>query len=134
MALLTDENFNDVHTYPDRYPQFNTARVTKNLRGTLNWARKIDRSSLSADDAAELTAAIKECDDMLAETVVDLEETKRAEQRLDAILIKIGKKEPPKELTASQKKLGDLMEKLSAWAYRVIGPRGFSDALLFRGK
>ena len=134
VALLTDENFNDVHTYPDRYPQFNTARVTKNLRGTLNWARKIDRSSLSADDAAELTAAIKECDDMLAETVVDLEETKRAEQRLDAILIKIGKKEPPKELTASQKKLGDLMEKLSAWAYRVIGPRGFSDALLFRGK
>ena len=134
VALLTDENFNDVHTYPDRYPQFNTARVTKNLRGTLNWARKIDRSSLSADDAAELTAAIQECDDMLAETVVDLEETKRAEQRLDAILIKIGKKEPPKELTASQKKLGDLMEKLSAWAYRVIGPRGFSDALLFRGK
>lgn len=134
VALLTDENFNDVHTYPDRYPQFNTARVTKNLRGTLNWARKIDRSSLSADDAAELTAAIQECDDMLAETVVDLEETKRAEQRLDAILVKIGKKDPPKELTASQKKLGDLMEKLSAWAYRVIGPRGFSDALLFRGK
>ncbi len=134
VALLTDENFKDVHTYPDRYPQFNTARVTKNLRGTLNWARKIDRSSLSADDAAELTAAIQECDDMLAETVVDLEETKRAEQRLDAILIKIGKKEPPKELTASQKKLGDLMEKLSAWTYRVIGPRGFSDALLFRGK
>ena len=32
------------------------------------------------------------------------------------------------------KKLGDVMEKLSAWAYRVIGPRGFSDALLFRGK
>lgn len=134
VALLTDENFKDVHTYPDRYPQFNTARVTKNLRGTLNWARKIDCSSLSADDAAELTAAIQECDDMLAETVVDLEETKHAEQRLDAILIKIGKKEPPKELTASQKKLGDLMEKLSVWAYRVIGPRGFSDALLFRGK
>ncbi len=134
VALLTDENFKDVHTYPDRYPQFNTARVTKNLRGTLAWARKIDTSSLSAEDGAELTAAIKECDDMLSETIVDLDKTNHAEQRLDAILVKIGKKDPPKELTASQKKLGDLMEKLSAWAYKTIGARGFSDALLFRGK
>ena len=132
VALLTDENFKDVHTYPDRYPQFNTARVTKNLRGTLAWARKIDTSSLSAEDGAELTAAIKECDDMLSETIVDLDKTNHAEQRLDAILVKIGKKDPPKELTASQKKLGDLMEKLSAWAYKTIGARGFSDALLFR--
>ena len=134
VALLTDPDFKDVHTYPDKYPQFNTARVTKNLRGTLDWARKIDPASLSAEDAAELAAAIKECDDMLAETVVDLDKTNHAEQRLDAILIRIGKKDPPKEPTASQKKLGDLMEKLSGWTYQAIGGRGFSDALLFRGK
>ena len=42
------------------------------------------------------------------------------------------KKDPPKEQTASQKRFGDLMETLSAWAYKTIGPRGFSDALLFR--
>ena len=134
VALLTDSNFKDVHTYPDKYPQFNTARVTKNLRGTLNWARKIDPATLSDEDAAELAAAIKECDDMLAETVVDLDKTRHAEQRLDDILVKIGKKDPPKQVTASQKKLGDLMETLSGWAYKTIGPRGFSDVLLFRGK
>ena len=134
VALLTDENFKDVHTYPDRYPQFNTARVTKNLRGTLDWARRIDPATLSAADAQELADAIKECDDMLAETVVDLDKTHHAEQRLDDILVKIGKKDPPKQVTVSQKKLGDLMQKLSDWAYKTIGPRGFSDALLFRGK
>ena len=134
VALLTDENFKDVHTYPDKYPQFNTARVTKNLRGTLDWARKIDPASLPAEGAAELAAAIQECDDMLAETVVDLDKTHHAEQRLDDILIKIGKKEPPKEPTAAQKALGNLMQKLSDRAYKTIGPRGFSDALLFRGK
>ncbi len=134
VALLTDESFKDVHTYPDKYPQFNTARVTKNLRGTLDWARRIDPATLSAEDAAELAAAIKECDDMLAETVVDLDKTHHAEQRLDDILVKIGKKDPPKEVTASQKKLGDLMQKLSGWAYKTVGARGFSDVLLFRGK
>ena len=108
--------------------------MSKNLRGTLDWARKIDPASLSAEDAAELAAAIQECDDMLTETVVDLDKTHHAEQRLDDILIKIGKKEPPKEPTAAQKALGNLMQKLSDRAYKTIGPRGFSDALLFRGK
>ncbi len=134
VALLTDPDFKDVHSYPDRYPQFNTARATKGLRGTLAWARKIDPATLSAEDAAELTAAVRECNDMLAETVVDLQKTQHAEQRLDATLIKIGKKDAPKEMTASQKKLGDLMQKLSNWAYQTIGARGFSDALLFRSK
>ena len=134
VELLTDSNFMDVHTYPDRYPQFNTARVTKWLRGTLERARKIDTTALSADDAAELTAAIAECDAMLAETVVDLEKTEHAEQRLDAILIKLGQKEPPKEPAKAETVLGNLMQKLSTWAYTVIGPRGYSDALLFRGK
>lgn len=134
VELLTDSNFKSVHSYPDRYPQFNTARATKGLRGTLDWARKIDAAALSDEDAAELAAAIKECDDMLAETIVDLDKTNHAEQRLDAILVKIGRKDAPKEMTAAQKTLGDLMEKMSAWAYKTIGPRGFSDALLFRGK
>ena len=134
VALLTDPNFKDVHTYPDRYPQFNTARATKWLRGSLNEARNIDPATLSAEDAAELAAAIEECDDMLADTVVDLDKSNHAEQRLEAILVKIGKKDAPEELTASQKKLGNLMQKLSDWAYKTIGPRGFSDALLFRGK
>lgn len=134
VELLTDSNFMDVHTYPDRYPQFNTARVTKWLRGTLEHARKIDTTALSAYDAAELTAAIAECDAMLAETVVDPDKTEHAEQRLNAILIKLGQKEPPEEMSARETRLADLMQKLSNWAYTVIGPRGYSDALLFRGK
>ena len=134
VELLTNDDFTDVHSYPDRYPQFNTARYTKWLRGSLEDARKIDTATLSADDAAELTAAIAECDAMLSHTIVDLDETAHAEQRLDAILVKIGRKAPAKEPTKAETTLGNVMQKLSSWAYTVIGPRGFSDALLFRGK
>ena len=132
VELLTNDAFKDVHTYPDRYPQFNTARFTKWVRNTLAWAREIDTSALPDDDAAELTAAIAECDAMLANTIVDLDETAHAEQRLDAILVKIGRKEPAKEPDKAQTFLGELMQKLSAWAYQTIGARGFSDALLGR--
>ena len=132
IRLMTDKDFKDVHTYPDIYPQFNTARDTKRLRGALQEAKAIDRSALSAEDAHELQGAIDECDAMLAETIVDLDKTNHAQQRLYDILVKIGKREAAKEMTSTQIRLTNLLHRLSDWAYRVIGPRGYSDALLHR--
>ena len=132
VELLTDENFTDVHTYPDRYPQFNTARDTKKVRQMLETARKVDVSTLSAADADELKAAITECEAMLAETVVDLSRTEHAQERLSGILIKLGREEAPQELSARQTALAEIMMKLSRWAYSTLGARGFSDVLLFR--
>ena len=59
ITLLTDESFTDVHSYPDKFPQFNTARESKGLRNTLKWAKEIDLSELSEANADELTAAIR---------------------------------------------------------------------------
>ena len=132
IRLMTDKDFKDVHTYPDIYPQFNTARDTKRLRGALQEAKAVDRSALSAEDARELQGAIDECDAMLAETIVDLDKTNHAQQRLYDILVKIGKREAAKEMTSTQIRLTNLLHRLSDWAYRVIGPRGYSDALLHR--
>ena len=132
VQLMTDKNFKDVHTYPDVFPQFNTARDTKWIRGDLARAKALDRSAMSAENARELQAAIDACDAMLANTIVNLDEMQRAKQLLDDILIKLGEKDAPKEMTARQIRLTDTLHNLSDWAYRVIGPRGFSDVLRFK--
>ena len=129
VRLMTDKNFKDVHTYPDVYPQFNTARDTKNLRNELKRAKKLDRSSLSAEDAKELQAAIDECDAMLAETIVDLQKTQHAQQRLYDVLVRIGEREPEQTMPAWQVRLTDLLHKISDRVYDTIGPRGYSDVL-----
>ena len=132
VQLMTDKIFKNVHTYPDVFPQFNTARDTKWIRGDLARAKALDRSAMSAEDARELQAAIDACDTMLAETIVDLDKANSVKQRLDDILIKLGEKDALKEMTARQIRLTDTLHSLSDWAYRVIGPRGFSDVLRFK--
>ena len=93
----------DVHSDPENYPQFNTRCYTYSLRRwTLPDARKVDQSALSAEDKAELNAAIAESEAALAITVSDQATVDAAEARLKAILHKIGAEgydniEPEKE-------------------------------------
>lgn len=93
----------DVHSDPENYPQFNTRCYTYSLRRwTLPDARKVDQSALSAEDKAELNAAIAESEAALAITVSDQATVDAAEARLKVILHKIGAEgydniEPEKE-------------------------------------
>ncbi len=93
----------DVHSDPENYPQFNTRCYTYSLRRwTLPDAMKVDQSALSAEDKAELNAAIAESESALAITVSDQATVDAAEARLKAILHKIGAEgydniEPEKE-------------------------------------
>lgn len=93
----------DVHSDPENYPQFNTRCYTYSLRRwTLPDAMKVDQSALSAEDKAELNAAIAESEAALAITVSDQATVDAAEARLKAILHKIGAEgydniEPEKE-------------------------------------
>lgn len=81
----------DVHSDPENYPQFNTRCYTYSLRRwTLPDAMKVDQSALSAEDKAELNAAIAESEAALAITVSDQATVDAAEARLKAILHKIG--------------------------------------------
>lgn len=68
--LLVDETFTDVYSYPEQYPQFNTARVTRGLKNDLKEAKKL-LDTLDADKKAELEKAIAEVEALLKETVVD---------------------------------------------------------------
>lgn len=87
--LLTDENFKDVFSYPEKFPQFNYSRETHQLRKDVETMRTYDTSTLSSADAAELKGAIKQVDDMIANTIIDPEAAKAASDRFYAIYDKI---------------------------------------------
>ena len=89
IRLLTDESFENVFSYPEEYPQFNYSRETLQLRKDVDTMRDYNTSSLSSADATELAGAIKQVDDMLAETIVVPEKAKAASDRFYAIYDKI---------------------------------------------
>lgn len=127
--LLTDESFTDVYSYPDEFPQFNTARVSKGLINDVNKMRTYDVSSLSAEDASELNAAIAQCDKTIANTNVDIDEFNAASDRFYAIYDKINGTSHTEDTTLSFK--DKLIRKLSAFVDKTIGARGYSD--VFKG-
>ncbi len=87
--LLTDESFVDIYSYPERFPQFNYSRETLQLRMDVDTMRDYDTSTLSSADANELAGAIAQVDEMLANTIVDVDEFKAANDRFYAIYDKI---------------------------------------------
>ena len=81
----------DVHSDPENYPQYNYPCYTQSLRRwKLPDAKKVDQSTLSAEDKAELNAAIAEAEAVLQMTVADQARVEAAENRLIAILHKVG--------------------------------------------
>ena len=129
--LLTNHEFKDVYSMPDRFPQFNIGRNTKDLVNNLmKPAQEIDRSTLSAEDAAELDAALEECNAMLENTVVDPAATEHAQKRLENILIKIGEREAPNENKEKLSAVGEAISKfISDALYECVGAQGYSDAV-----
>lgn len=87
--LLTDENFKNVFSYPDRFPQFNYSRETLQLRKDVDLMRTYDVTTLSREDAVELMGAIKQVDEMLKVTIIDVDAFKAANDRFYAIYDKI---------------------------------------------
>lgn len=81
----------DVHSDPENYPQYNGTCNTKSIRRwKLPDAKKVDRSALSAEDRAELDAAIAECEAVLKMTVADQTRVEAAEAKIIAALHKVG--------------------------------------------
>ena len=76
--LLVDENFTDVFTYAERYPQFNVGRNSKGLMNDLEEAKQMDTSNLSVDQYARYQHAISRAEEALEQTNVDLAEFEAA--------------------------------------------------------
>ncbi len=136
-TLLMDENFVDVHSYPDKFPQFNNARNTKGLMNRMEEMENYDMSHIK-DEALiyELEDARIQAQAMLDNTVIDLEEVEAATNRYyrasDAIYNYTEEEVEPeeKENTAYMDfsyLLSDLFYMLSQVLYFFFGGDGFSD-------
>ena len=121
--LLTDENFKDVFTYPDRFPQFNYSRETYQLRQDIKSLEEVDLSNISAADKQELDGALKQVDDMLAITVVNPAAAKAASDRFYAIYNKI----MGIDSTDSSAILCASAKAISTALYTVYGDAAFSE-------
>ncbi len=132
-TLMFDSSFKDVHTYPDRFPQFNNARNTKALMKDLEEAKKIDMATLSNEDKAELLAAMVQAEKMLDNTVIDLEEVEAANNRFYSIYDKITapEEEPGEKENNAYMDFGDslkqILQMLSEILYIFFGGAGFGD-------
>ena len=121
--LVETDRIKDV--YSDKnFPQFNVGRATKAIRTELlPAAETVDRSSLSAEDAAELDAAVNEANEMLSRTIAVAGEDKAIESRMRAILAKIGAAEPAETDSA----LSPAVKKLSDFLFEKGGANGYTD-------
>ncbi len=123
--LVTDESFTSVHSYPDRFPQFNKARNTKKLRKAVAEVEDIDRTTLAPEVATELDAAIKQVDKMLANTIIDVDEFNAANDRFMAVYYEI-KTDTAREVGVN-KALYVITKTVSDVLYYIYGDKAFSE-------
>ncbi len=120
--LLATDRIQNVYSTPD-YPQFNGARDPRGIKNNLLPAAKaVDASTLSSADATELAAAIAEAEAFANGTVCYDGQQKEIEERLKAILVKIGAREEEVEEEPST-----FFTDLSLWLYDNYGTNGYSE-------
>ena len=120
ISLLSCDEIKDVYSDPD-FPQFNYGRDVRNTDLYLEEARSIDTSALSAENKAELKAAIEQAEFALSRTAGEKGELEAAEKRLKDILVTIG------SLEAERQSNSTFFTDLSIWLYDNFGTDGFSE-------
>ncbi len=129
VELLTDENFTDVYTYPDRFPQFNTARDTKGIINDIKRAKQMDTSSLDPAVAQELETAIAKVEAVIENTVVDNEALEAAKEEFYIARAHAeGYEYTPEEEDKTEAALNGIAKLMNDLVYRFYGPRGWFDA------
>ena len=135
-ALFTDSELKDVHSKPDVWPQYNGTCRTKEIRRWLlpdakAYRAKIDEMPAeerpSAEQIAELDAAIAQGEDALNMTIADPAKADAAKERLTNILVELGQREPAKETSEAAYALEKVCCVLSLIALKTIGSQGYSD-------
>lgn len=131
-VLLKDDTIKDVHSDPENYPQFNGSRTTRDLRNhDIPNAEKAlaENTTMTAEQRAELQAALDDCKLMLTETVVDTVDCENRMQRLKNALIDIGVYAAPEEPSEAAGVAREIFKWLSDTAYKSWGTKGFSELL-----
>ena len=126
IQLLTDESFTSVHSYPDKFPQFNYSRETKTLREDVDTMRDYDTSTLSAEDAKELKEAIQQVDKMLENKKINKEEFQSANDRFYDIFNKITSGDSAKTTEGINRALYIITRAVSDILYFIYGGSPYS--------
>lgn len=130
IQLLTDESFTSVFSYPEKYPQFNYGRNTKQLRADVDSMRDYDTTTLSFADATELAAAIDQVDVMLSHTIVNTAEVEAATERFYAIYDKIIDGGNPFSAKKTSYLLYFFSKNISTALYANYGSAAFSEIII----
>ena len=121
-TLLATDDIKDVYSSED-YPQFNGRRDPRGLKNTyIPQAKAVDLSTLSAEDAEELRAALAQAEAFVNSTASYDGQQKEVEDRLVNILVKIGVREAKVEEEPST-----FFKDLSLWLYDNYGTNGYSE-------
>ncbi len=114
----------------EKYPMFNGSEYDKQLRRwRLPDAKNIDTSTLSDEDAAELSAAIVQAEAALDNTIADQQAIDEAQTRLENIMQKLGAFEPKEEESLLLPILRKIAEYISLALLKIYGSNGFSDGV-----
>lgn len=122
LNLIESDRIQDVYSLPE-FPQFNVARGSEKLVILVEQAKTIDPATLSAEDAAELAAAIAEAEKVIDSTIGVVGEVEASEARVTACLVKAGVMEAPEEDGVSL----DIFTQISPWIYENFGTDGYSE-------
>ncbi len=135
-AILLGE-IDDIHDNPEKYPQFNYSCNTKYIRRwRLPDAKKLLEEveagtvEMTAEDKAELLAAIADGEAVLSATIANAEKTKAAEDRLNAILAKYGRYTYPEEPSSADIFFEDALEGASKGLVSWLGGGSLVDWIL----
>ncbi len=132
-SLASDESFTSVYSYPDKFPQFNMCRNSRDLVNMINEMSAYDTSELSEADAAELAAALDEANSVMNNTVVDVDAFDSASARLESIRNKIlyGTTDDGTNKKSFVEKINfiitSLLKFISDFLYNIFGGNGFSE-------
>jgi len=131
--LLVDESFADVHSYPDRFPQFNVGRNSKGLMRDVAEMKNYNTSDLTDEEKSLLEDAIAQAEAALNQTNVNIDEFEEAKSYFYDVCDQIENrdKEPEIKENGAYMDFGDalkqIMQMLSEILYLFFGGLGFSE-------
>lgn len=88
--IMTDRNMKNVYSNPEKYPQFNAGRLTKNVTDYIMAWDEANKSAVRRDKAEAVENAKAEVEILLDETVVDTVKWAAAEEALRVSLVNAG--------------------------------------------
>ena len=89
VELMTDDNMIDVYSNP-AYPQYNGERYTRTVDNRIRDYNRMDKSSLSAENIAEIESAIAQCQKVKAQTIIVEADWDNASAALETAFINAG--------------------------------------------